>query len=247
MRLNVSIKMLRMRMKESITSKTYDVWSWFYDYTFGALVWQRQKRAVKQLHCQKGDRVLDLGVGTGMLLPLYPKDVTVVGIDLSEGMLAKADKRKGKQGLDQCLLVQGDAMLPPFADASFDHIVITHVITVVSDPHKLLDWAARLLKPGGRIVMLNHFQSDNPIVAWFEHVLNPMFIKIGWRSDLAMEDALRGADVSVLYSFKMGLIDLWRIVVMTHRRPGDPLVRPISRPAGGLWARWRRRRVATNF
>jgi len=238
----MSIKVLRLRMQESITTKTYDLWAWFYDYTFGALVWQRQKRAVKQMHLRKGDRVLDLGVGTGMLLPLYAKDATVVGIDLSPGMLAKAQIRCAKQNLDHCRLVLGDAMLPPFAEASFDYVVVTHVITVVSDPHKLLNWAVRLLKPGGRIVMLNHFQSDNPVVAWFERVLNPMFIKIGWRSDLPLEDALRGVDVSIEYRFKMGVIDLWQIAVLTHRQPGQPLIQVPAKPhRPGFFARWRRR------
>ncbi|MEX0775421.1 MAG: methyltransferase domain-containing protein [Phycisphaeraceae bacterium] len=223
-----------MKMKESVTSKTYDLWAWFYDYTFGALVANRQVRAVQQLPLRPGDRVLDLGVGTGMLLPHYRRDVKIVGIDLSAGMLAKAENRRVAAKMEHVQLVQGDAMLPPFAEQSFDHIIVTHVISVVSDPDRLLNWASRLLRPGGRIVILNHFQSDIPIVAWFERVLNPIFVKIGWRSDLALEEVLRGANVNVEYTFKMGVIDLWRIVVLTHRNAGTQSTHATGDSAPGL-------------
>lgn len=212
-----------MAMKEPVTSKTYDLWSWFYDRTFGALVQNRQVRAVHQLRTRAGDRVLDIGVGTGMLLPIYPRDVTVVGMDLSGGMLAKAAAKRDEYGLNHCHLVRADAMLPPFAPASFDHIVITHTITVVSDPAKLIRWAAHLLKPRGRIIVLNHFLSTQPLVAWFEKVLNPLFMRIGWRSDLGLEDVLRGTDLQVEYRFKMRLVDLWQIIVLTHGLASEPV------------------------
>src|SRR5262249_17251200 len=114
-----------------------------------------------------------------------------------------------------------DAMLPPFADGSFDHILICHTITVVSDPACLMRWAARLLKPGGTIVLLNHFQSTNPVVAWFERVLNPVFVKIGWRSGVAPEDVLRSTTLQVEYRFKMRMLDLWQIVVLTPPQAGS--------------------------
>ncbi len=203
-----------MRMTEEATSPLYDLWAKFYDYTFGALVRNRQTRALEQLRPSAGDKVLDIGVGTGMTLKHYRKDITVVGMDLSAGMLAKAQKKINRDGMHHCVLVQGDAMTPPFAEHSFDHVMITHVVTVVSDPQKLMLWAQRIVKPGGRIVVLNHFLSTNAFIAWWEKILNPIFVKIGWHSDLALEDCLKGTDLTVQYNFKMSYFDLWQIVVL---------------------------------
>ena len=209
-----------MRMKESITRKTYDLWAVFYDHTFGALVHARQMLAIEHLRPNPGDHVLDIGVGTGMTLPHYPKNVTVVGMDLSPGMLKKAAVKCSEQGLSHCQLINADAMLPPFADASFDHIVISHTISVVSEPQKLVAWACRLVKPTGRIIVLNHFLSTSPVVAAFERVLNPLCVKIGWRSDLSLDECLAGSDLHVAYRFKKGLLDFWQIAVLTPHQPG---------------------------
>ncbi len=206
-----------MGMTEAVTSKTYDLWSWFYDYTFGALVTQRQKRAVEQvcLRLKPGQKVLDIGVGTGLTLKWYPREVDFVGMDLSAGMLAKAEVRRRELAMTHCRLVRGDAMLPPFAPASFDHVVMCHTISVVSEPARVLRWAARLLKPTGSLLLLNHFQSVNPVVGAVERWLNPMFMKIGWQSDVALEDLLRQTSLRVDYIHKVSLLDLWQIVALS--------------------------------
>ena len=95
-----------------------------------------------------------------------------------------------------------------------------------------------MVKPGGRVVVLNHFLSTNPFLAWWEKILNPIFVKIGWHSDLALEDCLRGTDLSVQYNFKMSHFDLWQIVVLGEPRSGlsrqvrPPTVVPGDDPAG---------------
>lgn len=212
-------------MKETRTSKQYDLWAWCYDRTFGVLVRKRQRRAIAQLQPKPGDRVLDVGVGTGIALNFYPKDVSVVGMDLSKGMLTKAQRKVAEHGLTHCNLVQGDAMLPPFAENSFDHIVITHTISVVSEPAKLLQWAQRVVRPGGRIVVLNHFQSTKPTIAFMEKVMNPLFVWIGWRSDLTLEECMRGVELNLDYCFKVSLFDVWRIVVFS-KPPAGQAARP---------------------
>lgn len=202
-------------MQTSWTSRVYDLWAYIYDHSFGALVHKRHLRAMQHLRSKPGDVVLDLGVGTGMTLPEYPPLVTVIGADLSSGMLAKAMGKKRELGLDQVALVQADAMFPPLAEQAFDQVMIAHTISVVSEPAKLLQWAQRLVKPGGRIVLLNHFHSHNPVIAWGERVLNPLFLKIGWKSDLALEDCLVGTSLHVHYLFKTSWLDIWQIAVLS--------------------------------
>lgn len=219
-----------VKMKESMTSRTYDLWSLVYDRTFGRLVHKRQQRALDQLHLRSGDRLLDIGVGTGLTLEHYPPDVHVVGMDLSAGMLAKAKQKQVDLALAHCSLIRADAMTPPFAEASFDHVVISHTVSVVSDPGRLLRWAARLIRPGGRIVVLNHFCSTDRIIALFERILSPLCVKLGWRSDLSLEDVLRGVDLEVEYYFKLRQWDIWKIVVLAHRRSGAAFVVPMRTP-----------------
>ncbi|QDU34613.1 putative methyltransferase YcgJ [Poriferisphaera corsica] len=212
----------KLNMKERYSAKLYDLWASFYDHTFGQLVHSRQKHAVKQIRPKPGEFILDIGVGTGMTLPHYPKNCTVVGMDLSGGMLEKAAEKIQENNLTHCSLVQGDAMFPPFAPQSFDHIIITHTISVVSEPAKLLRWAETLIKPTGRIVILNHFQSANPFIGWWEHILNPFFLKIGWRSDLPLDECLEDSKLHTLYHYKISLFDFWQIVVLSPTNRHDP-------------------------
>ena len=219
-----------MPMREATTGRVYDLWSKVYDCTFGPLVHRHQARAVEQLRLRPGDRVLDIGVGTGLMLHRYRQNVTVVGMDLSAGMLSKARDRCVRNGLEHCRVVRGDAMHPPFAPASFDHVMISHTISVVSDPPRLLRLAAELVKPGGRIVLLNHFQSTWSWLATIERMCNPLFMKIGWRSDLSLEDVIRGTDLRLEYGFKTGVVDLWRVVVLrADHAPAPPEQAPPAR------------------
>jgi phosphatidylethanolamine/phosphatidyl-N-methylethanolamine N-methyltransferase len=206
-------------MQESATKKIYDIQSMFYDKTFGRLVKRRIARGVSHMNIKPDDRVLDLGVGTGGSLAYYPKNCgKIIGVDLSGGMLREARKKIREQGRDNVIVFQADAMRLPFGADTFDHVFISHVISVVSDPYRLVAEAQRVAKPGARIVVVNHFQSTNRFFAMIEKWASPLFTRIGWRSDLALQDIIRRTGVEIDYRFKLESIDLWETVVMTNTK-----------------------------
>jgi phosphatidylethanolamine/phosphatidyl-N-methylethanolamine N-methyltransferase len=214
-------------MQESSTKKIYDIHSVFYDATFGRLVCRRIDRAIAHMNIGPDDRVLDLGVGTGVSLNYYPLDRgRITGIDLSNGMLREARKKIREQGRHNARVFQADALKLPFADNTFDHVFISHVISVVSDPYTLVREAQRVAKPGSRIVIVNHFQSTNRFIALIEKWLCPLCTKLGWRSDLGLQDLIRKTGAEIDYRYKLESIDLWETVVMVNNKSAlPPLVR----------------------
>ncbi|MCC5830500.1 MAG: methyltransferase domain-containing protein [Phycisphaeraceae bacterium] len=188
----------------------YDRMAGVYDATFGRLVHHRQRIGIEELGLQPGHWVLDVGIGTGLSLDLYPPEVNVVGVDLSSGMLQKAAARPTSRRPGRWL-VQANALQPPFGAGAFDAAVITHVISCVPDPPGLLEATARLIRPGGSILLLNHFRSDFAPIAMMERLLNPICIRLGWRSDLSFEDAVGGSNLSVDRRWKLRKIDLWTL------------------------------------
>lgn len=208
-------------------TRHYDLWSKFYDHTFRPLVVERQRRAIEQLRLKPGDRVLDLGVGTGMSLRYFPQDTRVVGLDISGGMLHEARRKCTEHEMSHVGLVQGDAMRPPFLPHSFDHVLLSHVISVVPDPVTLLNWVAGLIRPHGRVVAINHFRSPRRSVAALEKLFNPVCQKLGWRSDVSLASLLQDdCPLELSYQFKLNAIDLWQIVVMVPKK-SDQVIDPM--------------------
>jgi phosphatidylethanolamine/phosphatidyl-N-methylethanolamine N-methyltransferase len=222
-------------MRESSTRVIYDFQSLFYDVTFGRLVRRRVRESLSHININPSDCVLDLGIGTGQSINFYPRTGHVVGVDLSAGMLRECRKKIQQIGLMHTTLVQANALSLPFADDSFDHIFMSHVVSVVSDPCRLIREAQRVAKPGARIVILNHFQSDNRLIALIEKFLCPLFTKMGWRSDLELNDLVRKTGMEIDYRYRLESIDFWETIVVLNTKPavGEPLVLP-GRESVGL-------------
>ena len=158
----------------------YARWAPIYDLTF-ALVMRPGRVAAAAAASRPGGRVLDVGVGTGLELPMFDPATGVVGVDLSRPMLARAQQRVAAQRLRHVEgLVVMDAMNLAFADATFDAVVAPYVLTVVPDPHASLSEWARVTKAGGEIVLVNHVGAATGPVAAAEAWLGRRSASLGW-------------------------------------------------------------------
>lgn len=197
--------------KENI-KKIYKNYASFYDFMFKQFFQPRQKLALSGMNPGPGTRILDVGVGTGLTLPLYPEFCDVTGIDISSDMLNQARKKVEKQALANVTLFEMDACDLKFEDDTFDFVVATHILSVVPEPVKVVNEMRRVTKADGKLVIVNHFVSSNPIVAKVENFFDPFFRKIGWRMDMSLEDLVTDTNLDVYMVKKLNKIDLFQVV-----------------------------------
>ena len=133
-------------------------------------------------------------------------------------MLKKARAKIKKLHLDHVELLEMDAMNLKFPDNTFDKVFISHVVSVVPDPYRTMAEAKRVCKKGGRIVIVNHFKSKNKVIAGVEKIFNPVSKKIGWRSDLCLDEFIKNADLKVDKKYKLKKIDLWHVIFATNNK-----------------------------
>ncbi|MDE2362734.1 MAG: class I SAM-dependent methyltransferase [Hyphomicrobiales bacterium] len=163
--------------------EAYARWAPVYDLVFAAVMKPGRKAAAAAASRDNG-RVLDVGVGTGLELPMFSRGTRLVGVDLSEHMLARARERVAKEGLSNVEgLLKMDAMKLAFPDASFDCAVAPFVLTVVPDPKATLDELARVVKPGGEIVLVNHIGAERGPIAFVEAFMGRHSANLGWRPE----------------------------------------------------------------
>src|ERR1043166_3692448 len=155
-------------VENDFVARVYENIAWFYDLTFGPVLHPGRVDAIERMGIKPGDRVLEVGVGTGINAALYPSDCSVTGIDLSSSMLEKARDRIARTGVRNVRLLQMGAATLKFTDDTFDIVYAPYVISVVPDPVAVASEMRRVCRPGGRIVFLNHFRSPNPFLASIE-------------------------------------------------------------------------------
>ena len=170
-------------MENAHVEEAYARWAPVYDLAFTAIMAPGRRAAVAAAQ-RRGGLILDVGVGTGLELPMFDADVKLVGVDLSEPMLRRAQTRVSSRNLRQVAgLCVMDATRLAFPSANFDAVVAPFVLTVVPDPAATLDELARVVKPGGEIVLVNHVGADSGPIAWIERWLGNHSASLGWRPE----------------------------------------------------------------
>jgi phosphatidylethanolamine/phosphatidyl-N-methylethanolamine N-methyltransferase len=164
-------------------ARAYGRWAPVYDLVFGQ-VFARGRDAAIAAAERIGGRILEVGVGTGLSLPAYSRSNRITGIDISEPMLRKAQERVRALGLTNIdALSVMDATKLAFPDASFDVVVAQFVITAVPDPEGTLNEFARVVRPGGEIILVNHIGAERGPRAVFEAGFAPIARRLGWRPE----------------------------------------------------------------
>ena len=198
--------------------RAYKFYAPAYDFVFDWIFHPGREQAMRLLDIKRNDHVLEVGIGTGLNLPLYPTHCHITGIDLSEEMLEKAQDKVIELGLISVTLKVMDATVMDFGDSEFDSAVATYTISAVPDPVGVLREMRRVVKPGGSIVLLNHFRSERRVVGRLEDLVSPVCTRLGWKSNLPFEPLLKQVGLIPDISTKVNLFNGWRLIKCVNRK-----------------------------
>jgi phosphatidylethanolamine/phosphatidyl-N-methylethanolamine N-methyltransferase len=199
-------------VENDFVNRVYEKLANVYDVVFGPTLHPGRLVALERMGIRVGDRVLEVGVGTGINTSLYPTNCQVTGIDLSTSMLEKARERVAREGLRNVRLLEMDAASLTFADDSFDIVYAPYLVSVVPDPVKVVREMRRVCRPGGKIIVLNHFRSANPVLSRAERAISPLTVHIGFKSDLDLPGFLAQADLKPISIEKVNFPKIWSLV-----------------------------------
>lgn len=203
-------------MNNETVKNAYRRCAHFYDVVFGPILHPGRKMIVQTIAARPGNSILEVGVGTGLSLPLYPNDVKVTGIDLSREMLSKARQRVEEGDLIQVeAVLEMDAENMRFADNSFDTVVAMYIVSVSPNPVQLASEMCRVCKPGGDIIIVNHFRSRNLIgraLVKLLYMLLPLPQLTGFRIDLDLDEFVEATGLEVVEVRNTNLFGMWKML-----------------------------------
>ncbi|WP_235934730.1 class I SAM-dependent methyltransferase [Candidatus Laterigemmans baculatus] len=180
------------------------------------LIRKRIWDSIQSLNLRPGARVLEVGVGTGISLGAYPRDIHITGIDLSEEMLAVAQRKIEAEGWDQIKLLPMNAEQLDFPDGSFDCVTAFHVVSVVSQPQKMMREITRVLRPGGKMLLINHFRSGRRWIANVIDRADPVTRHLGWRTDLELDAVVDSLPLKIEKRYKTSPLSLFTVLQATR-------------------------------
>lgn len=199
-------------VENDFVEHVYEKLAKVYDLIFGPTLHPGRVQALQRMKMHPGDRLLEVGVGTGINAVMYPKFVDVTGIDFSSSMLEKARERVLRKGMTNIRLLQMDAQDIKFEDDTFDIVYAPYLISVVPDPLQVAREMRRVCKPGGRIIFLNHFLSPNALLSRAERAISPLTVHIGFKSDLDLPAFLAQAQLTPVSIEKVNIPRIWSLV-----------------------------------
>lgn len=215
-----------LQLDEGAVRDAYRRWAPVYDYTFGAVSTAGRRHAVEIINGGTG-RVLEVGVGTGLALPDYKKHLDIVGIDLAPEMLEKARERvKAEKLTNVSGLHEMDASNLRFPDNSFDTVAAMYVITVVPDPQKVMLELARVTKPGGEVMLVNHFSQEQGVRGWVERQMAPFADLVGWHSVFDVSRVMVCDNLKLMD--RKSLRPLGIFTMMRFRKEASVELRPVA-------------------
>ena len=199
-------------VENHFVERVYEKLASVYDVIFGPTLHPGRLVARERMVIRPGSHILEVGVGTGINTSLYPKNCQITGIDLSSSMLDKARERVAREGLRHVRLLEMDAAETTFADDTFDIVYAPYLISVVPDPVKVAREMRRVCKPGGKIIILNHFRSANAVLSRVEQAISPFTVHIGFKSDLDLPAFLAQAELQPESIEKVNHPKIWSLV-----------------------------------
>jgi phosphatidylethanolamine/phosphatidyl-N-methylethanolamine N-methyltransferase len=207
------------------TIRTYRLFSGSYDIVFGPVFHPGRKEAVRIANDLPGQRILEAGVGTGLSLPYFRADSQVTGIDVSAEMLEKARHRVERQQLKHVVALHVmDAEHLEFEDNSFDAVLALYVASVVPSPARFAAEMRRVCIPGGTIVLVNHFTSENWALRFMEKRLAHLARHIGFHADFPLNAFLHESQLAAREIRPSNLFGYWRLLRCVNEKPASTLV-----------------------
>ncbi len=190
----------------------YSIYSHFYDSFFGRIFQPGRQIANELMDVQPGEKILEVGVGTGISLPFYSKNAEVVGIDISQDMIKQAEKRKQELSLSNIRLSIMDATRMAFRDGLFDKAIAAHSITAVPEPVETLKEMKRVCKRNAEFFFLNYTGSNNKLIAMFEKAISPIRNKLGLGKTIDLEELLHSASFEIVFKDRVNIFKLCQII-----------------------------------